>query len=124
MEISKHGSVPMQEKHDYRKSQGAQTPSETDQDNTKSQSGYVFVLNGRVADWKSAKQNTIVMSCIEAEYIVAVEASMEAVWMRKFIDRLGDIISSNKRPMKMLCDNAPEIAIANDPKIMRGARHY
>ncbi|GJX27774.1 retrotransposon protein, putative, ty1-copia subclass [Tanacetum coccineum] len=60
----------------------------------------------------------------EIKYIAAAKASMEAVWMRKFIDVFGDVMPSNKRPMEMLCDNAPAIAIANDPRIKRGARHY
>ncbi|GKC77785.1 hypothetical protein Tco_1128559 [Tanacetum coccineum] len=55
------------------------------------------------------------MSSTEAEYINAVEASMEAVWMRKFIDGLGGVMPSNKIPMEMLCDNEPAIAIADDP---------
>nr|GEV19312.1 hypothetical protein [Tanacetum cinerariifolium] len=38
----------------------------------------------------------------KAEYIAAVKASMEAVWIRKFIDRLGDVVPLNKRPMEML----------------------
>nr|GEU32645.1 retrovirus-related Pol polyprotein from transposon TNT 1-94 [Tanacetum cinerariifolium] len=142
MENSKRVSVPMQEKHDYRKSQGAKTPSEvkrmqrfpyasaigsimyvvkfthcvktilkylrntkdmvldyegrpktelkvtccadagfqTDKDDTKSQSGYVFVLNGGAVDGKSA------------------------IWMKKSIDGLGDVMPLNKRPMEMLCD--------------------
>nr|GEV27189.1 hypothetical protein [Tanacetum cinerariifolium] len=79
MENSKRGSTPMQEKPDYRKSQGAQTPSETDKDDTKSLPGYVFVLNGGVVDWKSAKQITTSMSSIEAEYIAAAKALMKAV---------------------------------------------
>ncbi|GJU23210.1 retrotransposon protein, putative, ty1-copia subclass [Tanacetum coccineum] len=72
---------------------------QTDKDDTKSQTGYVFVLNGGAVDWKSAKQSTTAMSFIEAEYIVVAEASMEAVWMRKFIDGLGDVVPSSKRPM-------------------------
>ncbi|GJZ56475.1 retrotransposon protein, putative, ty1-copia subclass [Tanacetum coccineum] len=59
---------------------------QTDKDDTKSQTGYVLVLNGGAMDWKSAKQSTTAMSSTEAEYIAAAEASMEAVWMRKFID--------------------------------------
>ncbi|GJS18444.1 retrotransposon protein, putative, ty1-copia subclass [Tanacetum coccineum] len=43
----------------------------TDADDLKSQTGYVFVLNG------------------EAEYIAAFDASKEAVWVRKFISGLG-----------------------------------
>ncbi|GJY30114.1 hypothetical protein Tco_0413609 [Tanacetum coccineum] len=49
------------------------------------------------------------------DYIAAAEASMEAVWMRKFIDGIGDVVPMNKRPMEMLCDNEPAIAIAADP---------
>ncbi|GJU71646.1 reverse transcriptase domain-containing protein, partial [Tanacetum coccineum] len=52
---------------------------QTDKDDTKSQTGYVFILNGGAVDWKSAKQSTTAMSSTEAEYIAAAEASMEAV---------------------------------------------
>ncbi|GKB47887.1 retrotransposon protein, putative, ty1-copia subclass [Tanacetum coccineum] len=171
MENSKKGYTPMMEKPDYRKSQGAKTPSEqnpgeihwttvktileylrntkdmvlvygakpeaklkvscyadvsfqADKDDTKSQTGYVFVLNGGVVDWKSAKQSTTAMSSTEAEYIVVAEASMESVWMRKFIDGLGDVVPSNKRPMEMLCDNEPIIAIVVGPDILKGAKHF
>nr|GEW39876.1 hypothetical protein [Tanacetum cinerariifolium] len=120
MENSKKGYTPMMEKPYYRKSQGAKTPSE---DDTKSQTIYVFVLNGGAIDWKSAKQSTDAMSSTEAEYIV-VEASMKAVWMRKFIDGLGDVVPSNKRPIEMICDNEPAIAIPNNPGILKGVRHF
>nr|GEV76822.1 retrotransposon protein, putative, Ty1-copia subclass [Tanacetum cinerariifolium] len=61
---------------------------ETDRDDTKSQTGYVFILNRGIMDWKSSKQSTTSMSATEAEYIAASEAAMEAVWIRKFISRL------------------------------------
>ncbi|GJT43913.1 retrotransposon protein, putative, ty1-copia subclass [Tanacetum coccineum] len=61
---------------------------ETDRDDTKSQIGYVFILNGGAVDWKSSKQSTTVMSATEAEYIAASEAAMEAVLIRKFISGL------------------------------------
>ncbi|GJQ94588.1 retrotransposon protein, putative, ty1-copia subclass [Tanacetum coccineum] len=110
MENFKKGYTPMIENPDYRKSQGAKTPSEhlrntkdmvlvygakpeaelkvscyvdasfqIDKDDTKSQTGYVFVLNGGVVDWKSAKQSTTAMSSAEVEYIAAAKASMEAI---------------------------------------------
>ncbi|GJV90121.1 zinc finger, CCHC-type containing protein [Tanacetum coccineum] len=96
----------------------------SDRDDTKSQTRYVFVLNGGAVDWKSAKQSTTTMSSIESEYIVAAEASMEAVWMRKFINGLDDVVSSNQRPMGMRCDNEPAIAIVADLGILKGARHF
>ncbi|GJU93746.1 retrotransposon protein, putative, ty1-copia subclass [Tanacetum coccineum] len=57
----------------------------TDRDDIKSQTGYVFILNGGAMDWKSSKQSTTAMSATEAEYIVASEATMEVAWIRKFI---------------------------------------
>ncbi|GKG36170.1 hypothetical protein Tco_0443848, partial [Tanacetum coccineum] len=58
---------------------------ETDIDDTKSQTRYVFILNGGAVDWKSSMQSTTAMSATEAEYI----AAMEVVWIMKFISGLG-----------------------------------
>ncbi|GJS28665.1 retrotransposon protein, putative, ty1-copia subclass [Tanacetum coccineum] len=61
----------------------------TDVDDLKSQTGYVFVLNGGVLDWKSAKQSIFATSSAEAKYIASYDASKEVVWVRKFISGLG-----------------------------------
>ncbi|GKF41404.1 retrotransposon protein, putative, ty1-copia subclass, partial [Tanacetum coccineum] len=50
----------------------------TDADDLKSQTGYVFILNGGAVDWKSAKQSSFATSSAEAEYIAAYDASKEA----------------------------------------------
>nr|GEX31160.1 zinc finger, CCHC-type [Tanacetum cinerariifolium] len=73
---------------------------------------------------KSAKHNTTAMFSIEAVYITAAKASMEAVWIRKFINGLGGIMPSNKRPMEMLCDNESALAIAGDLGILKGAKNF
>ncbi|GKD04926.1 retrotransposon protein, putative, ty1-copia subclass, partial [Tanacetum coccineum] len=65
---------------------------QTDKDDTKSQTWYVFVLNGGT--------------------------------MKKFIDRLGGVMPSNKRPMEMLCDDEAAIEIADDPVILKRGRHF
>ncbi|GJT57762.1 hypothetical protein Tco_0992816 [Tanacetum coccineum] len=96
---------------------------ETDRDDTKSQTGYVFILNGGVVDWKSSKQSTIAMSAIESKYIAASEAAMEAIWIRKFISRLG-IVPTINEPLNMYCENSAAIHYANEPGVQRGARHY
>ncbi|GJU69846.1 retrotransposon protein, putative, ty1-copia subclass [Tanacetum coccineum] len=96
---------------------------ETDRDDTKSQTGYVFVLNGGAVDWKSSKQSTIAISATESEYIAASEAAMEAVWIRKFISGLG-IVPTINEPLNMYCDNSAAIHYANEPGVQRGARHY
>nr|GFC17100.1 retrovirus-related Pol polyprotein from transposon TNT 1-94 [Tanacetum cinerariifolium] len=81
----------MMEKPDYRKSQGAKTPTKVQR---MQRVPYALVI-----DWKSAKQSTTAISSTEAGYIAVVEESMKAVWMWKFIDGLRDVMPSNKRPM-------------------------
>ena len=58
---------------------------QTDIEDSKSQSGYVFCLNGGVVSWKSSKQDTVADSTTESEYIAALEAAKEAAWIRRFI---------------------------------------
>ncbi|GJX73528.1 retrotransposon protein, putative, ty1-copia subclass [Tanacetum coccineum] len=77
----------------------------TDADNLRSQTRYVFVLNG------------------DAEYIAAFDASKEAVWIHKFIYGLG-IVPTIEEPISMYCDNTGAIAIAKDDGVTKGARHF
>ncbi|KAL0313541.1 UNVERIFIED_CONTAM: hypothetical protein Sradi_5753400 [Sesamum radiatum] len=58
---------------------------QSDDDDAKFQSDFVFKLNGGVFTGKSSKQDTIVDSTMEAEYITASEATKEAVWMKNYI---------------------------------------
>ncbi|GKB55785.1 retrotransposon protein, putative, ty1-copia subclass [Tanacetum coccineum] len=87
------------------------------------ETGYVFVLNGGVVDWKSAKQSIFATSSAEAEYIAAYDASKEAVWVRKFISGLG-VVPTIEEPINMYCDNTRAITIANESGITKGARHF
>nr|GEV45337.1 hypothetical protein [Tanacetum cinerariifolium] len=95
----------------------------TDVDVLKSQTRYVFDLNGGVVDWKSTKQSIFATSYAEAEYIAASDASKEAVWVRKFIFGLG-VVPTVKESIKMYDDNIISITIANESGITKGARHY
>ncbi|GJW31059.1 hypothetical protein Tco_0047934 [Tanacetum coccineum] len=92
----------------------------TDADDLKSQTGYVFVLNGGVVDWKSTKQSISATSSTDAEYIAAFDASKEAVWIRKFISGLN-VVPTIEEPITMYCDNTGAIAIANDHGVTKGA---
>nr|GEX42828.1 hypothetical protein [Tanacetum cinerariifolium] len=50
---------------------------------------------------------------LEAEYIAAFDASKEAVWVRKFISRLG-VFPTIEEPISMYYDSTGAIAIANE----------
>nr|GEV24979.1 retrovirus-related Pol polyprotein from transposon TNT 1-94 [Tanacetum cinerariifolium] len=75
-------SIHKQDKLRLSKSQGASTSDELKRMQNfpyASATGYVFVLNGGVVDWKSAKQSIFATSSTKAEYISAYDASKEAV---------------------------------------------
>ncbi|GJV62512.1 retrotransposon protein, putative, ty1-copia subclass [Tanacetum coccineum] len=87
----------------------------TDADDLKSQTGYVFVLNKGVVDWKSAKQRNFATSSAEAEYIAAYDASKEAIWVRKFIFGLG--ITKGARRFRAKVHYLREVIEYNDVKL-------
>ena len=95
---------------------------QSDQDDFRSQSGYVFSLNGGAVVWKSFKQSTVADSTTEAEYVAASEASKEAVWIRKFIQELG-VVPSSADPLVIFCDNTGAIAQAKEPRSHQKSKH-
>ncbi|KAK1697777.1 hypothetical protein QYE76_014474 [Lolium multiflorum] len=94
----------------------------TDPDDSKSQSGYVFILNGAAVSWRSAKQSVVAKSSTESEYIAASEASSEAIWMKCFITELG-VVPSALDPMTIYCDNMGAIANAQEPRSHKKLKH-
>ncbi|KAK9025215.1 hypothetical protein V6N11_065111 [Hibiscus sabdariffa] len=95
---------------------------QTDKDDSRSQSGFVFCLNGGAVSWKSSKQDTIADSTTEAEYIVASEAAKEVVWIKKFITGLG-VIPSISDVVDLYCDNNGSIAQAKEPRSHQRSKH-
>ena len=94
----------------------------TDPDDSKSQSGYVFILNGAAVSWRSAKQSVVARSSTESEYMAASEASQEAIWMKEFITELG-VVPSALDPMSIYCDNMGAIANAQEPRSHKKLKH-
>ena len=95
---------------------------QSDPDDSKSISGYVFTLNGGAVSWKSSKQQIVADSTTEAEYIAASEAAKEAVWMKKFITELG-IVPEIENPVPLYCDNTGAVAQAKEPRSHHKSKH-
>ncbi|CAL9130224.1 unnamed protein product [Musa textilis] len=77
---------------------------QSDVDDSKSNSRFMFILNKGVVCWKSSKHDTTADLTIYAEYIIAIEAVKEGVWMNKFITDLG-VVPSNEESNPLYCDN-------------------
>ena len=60
-----------------------------DVDTSRSTSEYVMTYAGGAFSWQSRQQKTVALSTTEAEYMAAVEAGKEILWMKDFIDELG-----------------------------------
>ena len=82
---------------------------QTNKDDSKFQSGFVFTINGSAVRWKSSKRKTMADSTMEAEYIVVSEAAKEGVWIRKFLIELGVFLNASS-PLDLYCDNSGTIA--------------
>ena len=95
---------------------------QSDPDDSKSTSGYVFTLNGGAVSWKSSKQQTVADSTTEAEYIAASEATKEAIWMKKFIIELG-MVSEIKQPVSLYCDNTGTVAQVKELRSHHKSKH-
>ena len=77
---------------------------QSNKDDFRSQSCYVFCLNGGAISWKSSKQETVANSTTKTEYIATFDAAKEVVWIKKFIIELG-IVSSIVNLVDLYCDN-------------------
>jgi len=95
---------------------------QTDRDDSRSQSGWVFLLNGGAITWKSSKQETVADSTCESEYIAASEAAKEAQWLKNFIGDFG-VVPSIQESIEIFCDNEGAVSLTKEPKDHGKSRH-
>ncbi|KAK8574323.1 hypothetical protein V6N13_016124 [Hibiscus sabdariffa] len=86
---------------------------QTDKNDSRLQSGFVFCLNKDIVSKKSSKQDTVADSTTKAEYVSASEATKETIWIKEFLFELRVIIS--------IADAA--IAQAKEPRSHQRPKH-
>ena len=57
----------------------------------RSTSGYVFNLGSAAISWSSKRQPTVALSTCEAEYMGQVNATKEAIWLERLLEKLTQI---------------------------------
>jgi hypothetical protein len=82
-------------------------------DNGRSTSAYVVKMGTGAVSWMSRLQSIVALSTTEAEFISAVSAGQEIVWMRSFLGKLG---YSFDAPSLLLVDNQSAIQVARNPE--------
>ena len=78
------------------------------------------MLAGGVISWQSARQKTVALSTVEAEYMATAAAVKEAIWWRSFFSGLGHDTS---RPTALRSDNQGSIALAHNPDHHARTKH-
>ena len=91
-------------------------------DDFRFQSSFVLCLNGGAVIWRSSKQDTVVDSTTDVEYIAASDATKEVVWIKIFVFRLG-VVHSITNPVDFYCDNDGAIYEAKDPRSHQQSKH-
>ena len=79
-----------------------------DVDTSRSTSGYLMTYAGGANSWQSRLQKMVALSTTEAEYMAAVEASKEVLWMKDFIGELGIW----QEEYRLYCDSKSAIHLA------------
>ena len=94
----------------------------SDKDSSKSTSWHVFMLGGRAISWGSIKQECTTNSTLEAEYVAACEALMEAVWLKRFLMELG-VVFLTRQPLTVYCDSIGAVAQSKEPRSHKSQKH-
>ncbi|XP_068344150.1 secreted RxLR effector protein 161-like [Pyrus communis] len=61
------------------------------EDDSRNTSGCAFNFGSGALSWASVKQNTAALSTVEAEYVFAVEATTQSIWLWFVLDDFGEM---------------------------------
>ncbi|KAM1493017.1 hypothetical protein ACFX10_024846 [Malus domestica] len=87
-----------------------------DQDDKKSTSSYVFMINSSAVSWSSKKQPMVTLSTTEVEFIATTSSACQVVWVRRILKNLSH---GQSGPTVVYCDNISAIKLLKNP-IMHG----
>jgi len=89
-------------------------------DDRKNAIGYAFHLGTNLISWESKKQPIVVISSVEAEYVVATSTSCQAVWMRRI---LKDLAHLENEPTNIFDDNNSTIQLSKNNVFHKKIKH-
>ena len=78
----------------------------------KSTSGHIFFFSGMAVSWSSQKQSIVALSSCEAEYITAITATCQAVWMNQLI---RELMNNKESKVKVMVVNQSAITLSKNP---------
>lgn len=110
----------------YKRGEGTKLVGYTDSDyagdvdNSKSTSGYVFMMSGGAVAWSSRKQPIVTLSTTDAEYIAAAYCACQAIWMGRVLKEIG---YEQEGEMVIMCDNTSTIKLSKNAVMHGRSKH-
>lgn len=91
-----------------------------DVEDSKSTSGYVFMLSLGAISWSSKKQPIVTLSTTEEEYVATASTACQAMWLKGILKQLG---YEEGKCISIMCDNTSTIKLSKNPVLHGRSRH-
>ncbi|XP_076893371.1 secreted RxLR effector protein 161-like [Bidens hawaiensis] len=91
-----------------------------DKDDGRSTTGHVFYYGQSPITWCSQKQATVALSSCEAEYMAALAAACQAVWLREL---LSELTGEALQKVMLKVDNTSAIALVKNSVFNNRTKH-
>jgi len=91
-----------------------------DEEDSKSTSGYVFLLSSGAVSWMSKKQPIVALSTTEAEFVAAAACACQAIWIRMVLRGLNHV---QHKGTIIMCDNTSTIKLSKNPVMHGRSKH-
>ena len=82
--------------------------------------GYTFLIDGGAVSWSSKKQEIVMVSTAESEYVAATHGAKEAIWPHRFI---GEVFQPLTNPIPLYSDSQAAIALTRDGSYHARTKH-
>jgi hypothetical protein len=91
-----------------------------DIDTSKSMSGILFFFGKCLVSWQSVKQQVVVLSSCEVEYMAASTASTQALWLVRL---LSDLLGRDTVAVELRVDSKSALALVKNPVFHERSKH-
>ena len=99
---------------------GYADPDGSMHEDRKAISGYAYLIDSAAVSWSSKRQEIIVLSMTEAEYVAATHATKEVLWLRSLINEIFEKFSG---PITLFGDNQSAITLTKDHQYHARTKH-
>ncbi|KAH9704628.1 CCHC-type domain-containing protein [Citrus sinensis] len=90
-----------------------------DLDRRRSLTGYMFLFNGCLVNWKATLQHGVALSTTKAEYTAATKAVKEALWLQGLTRELG----VKQKTITVYCDSSSALHPCRNPAHHKRTKH-